>query len=182
MTPALLVQTCRYAATNFGPAKAGLPAVSGPAAPRWRIKSRPFSRTKRGIRTSPAGSDARKAAQIVKEHWFPLPGQPQQCNDKKYCNNIIMYLSRRIHPEIPGGDTGLIGIKAQMYSQAKRRSGSGSFLIFHNHFSATAQGLKPNVTYFTTKNTGRAFDLYELGLLASGLRLENRALSSCLLI
>jgi hypothetical protein len=24
------------------------------------------------------------------------------------------------------------------------------------------QGLKPNVTYFATKNTGRAFDLYEL--------------------
>jgi hypothetical protein len=35
MTLALLVQTCRYAATNFGQAKAGLPvAVSGPAAPR----------------------------------------------------------------------------------------------------------------------------------------------------
>jgi hypothetical protein len=28
-----------------------------------------------------------------------------------------MYLSRRIHPEIPGRDTGLTGIKAQMYSQ-----------------------------------------------------------------
>jgi hypothetical protein len=26
-------------------------------------------------------------------------------------------------------------------------------------FSATAQGLQPNVTYFATKNTGRAFDL-----------------------
>jgi hypothetical protein len=134
----------------------GLPAAaSGPAAPRWRIKSqtlrcrsgfrlriltpvraktgayrgprlhpfddsgsrphngsrgRSFSRTKRGIRTSPAGSDARKAAQIVKERWFLLPGQPQTCNNKAYCNNIIMYLSRRIHPEIPGGDTGLIGI------------------------------------------------------------------------
>jgi hypothetical protein len=35
-------------------------------------------------------------------------------------------------------------------------------LNFHNRFSATAQGLKPNVTYFATKNTGRAFDLYEL--------------------
>jgi hypothetical protein len=28
-----------------------------------------------------------------------------------------MYLSRRIHPEIPSGDTGRIGIKAQIYSQ-----------------------------------------------------------------
>jgi hypothetical protein len=28
-----------------------------------------------------------------------------------------MGLSRRIHPEIPGGETGLIGIKAQMDSQ-----------------------------------------------------------------
>jgi hypothetical protein len=28
------------------------------------------------LRTSPAGSDARKAAQIVKEHLFWLPGQP----------------------------------------------------------------------------------------------------------
>jgi hypothetical protein len=36
MTLALLAQTCRYAATNFGPAKAGLPAaVSGLAAPRF---------------------------------------------------------------------------------------------------------------------------------------------------
>jgi hypothetical protein len=36
MTLAILVQTCRYAATNFGPAKAGLPsAVCGLAAPRF---------------------------------------------------------------------------------------------------------------------------------------------------
>jgi hypothetical protein len=36
MTPALLAQTCRYTATNFGPAKAGLPAAaSGPAGPRF---------------------------------------------------------------------------------------------------------------------------------------------------
>jgi hypothetical protein len=34
MTLALLAPTCRYAATNFGQAKAGLPAtVSGPSAP-----------------------------------------------------------------------------------------------------------------------------------------------------
>ena len=79
-------------------------------------RNRSFSRKIRGIRTSPAGSDARKAAQIVKERWFPLPGQPQ-AYPKTYCNNISMYLSSRIHPEIPGGDTGLSGSKAQMYSQ-----------------------------------------------------------------
>jgi hypothetical protein len=39
-------------------------------------------------------------------------GQPATGNNKAYCNNIIMYLSRRIHPEIPGGDRGLI--EAQM--------------------------------------------------------------------
>jgi hypothetical protein len=49
---------------------------------------------------------ARITTQIVKERWFLLPGQPQSCNNKAYCNNIIMYLSRRIHPEIPGGDGG----------------------------------------------------------------------------
>jgi hypothetical protein len=34
MPPALLVQTCRYAATNFGPAKAGLPAAYPARQPR----------------------------------------------------------------------------------------------------------------------------------------------------
>jgi hypothetical protein len=102
MPPALLVQTCRYAATNFGPAKAGLPAAYPARQPRDLRLQFGYS--------------------IVKERWFLLPGQPQQCNNKAYCNNIIMYLSRRIHPEIPGGDTGLIGIKAQMYSQPQRRS------------------------------------------------------------
>jgi hypothetical protein len=39
-------------------------------------------------------------------------GHPAPGNNKAYCNNIIMYLSRRVHPEIPGGDRGLI--EAQM--------------------------------------------------------------------
>jgi hypothetical protein len=117
MTLALLVQTCRYAATNFGQAKAGLPvAVSGPAAPRLvglelpRHFALPRGRTPRGriksqtlrwrsgfrlwiltpVRARPARTGdpgsrcahARKAAQIVKERWFLLPGQPQQSNHK----------------------------------------------------------------------------------------------------
>jgi hypothetical protein len=97
MTLALLMQTCRYAATNFGQARRGC---------RRRYPAR-----------QPCDSRLQIGYSIVKERWFPLPGQPQQCNTKAYCNNIIMYLSRRIHPEIPGGDTGRTGIKAQMYSQ-----------------------------------------------------------------
>jgi hypothetical protein len=44
--------------------------------------------------------------------------------------------------------------------------GSGSLVVGHfgppHYVCATAQGQKPNVTYFATKNTSRAFDLYEL--------------------
>jgi hypothetical protein len=44
------------------------------------------------------------------------------------------------------------------------------------------QGLKPSVTYFATKSTGRAFDLYELRAASFWFVLENRTSPSCLLI
>jgi hypothetical protein len=53
---------------------------------------------------------------------------------------------------------------------------------FSQYFSTTAQGLKPNVTYFATKSTGRAFDLYELRAASFWFVLENRTSPSCLLI
>jgi hypothetical protein len=85
VTLVLLAPTRRYAATNFGQAKR---AAGGSAA---------ICDSKLDIQLSKnPGSRCLGSRSSLKEY-------------SNNSNNTIMSLSRRIHPEIPGGDTGSDG-------------------------------------------------------------------------
>jgi hypothetical protein len=114
--------TCRYAATNFDPAEAGTPAVGpGAAGPRWRIKSRPFSRTKRGIRTSPAALRLRfahlvgdktpaKRLKLSKNAGSCCLGSRRPTTTKHTVTILLCICQGEFTPKFPAETGGLIGI------------------------------------------------------------------------